>query len=648
MTSGTLTELIGAARTVAILAMVLYVALLGAWRAFPTDRSSTRIVAAGVGAVGLVVILAQLLGAIGLYTRSVVAVAVLLVAGLAHVRWRQGAGLRDEFDRATHALRRMSMVGQLVTTTAVAAWTIAAWRAVTTLPLGWDAFTYHLASAATFVQTGRLASVAGPFAMDHYASFPKNAELFASFLMLQTHDDLLVGLMNVGLLALAWTTLYALACAIDAVPADAALGATAVAASPFLYAFSTGSNADVFVFATSVASVLFLVRWLRTSTPADAGVAVAAVGLALGAKYTALTTGAVVLAVMLTRAVARRECGWRQLVVAVVLLAACGGRQYVLNAVQTGNPVYPLEIEGAGRVLVPGSPYTNWLAADLGGGSRGDDRFAFSGMFHYYPGWKTPTSAGPLYVLLMPMACLALVWPRGRSESGARRLVVGLALLVLVVAYLPDSGLPALSRRFWPGSASRLVGVSFGLCGAAAMWLTSRVGRWPGLGLRAALVAAVAWNLATVIPYPLPAPALRSTLSWRDIGAIDEADAAPTDFRAGWAALEHEAPLRVALAADDSRRGQSRFIYPLMGRRLQHTVLYLPVNAAYPPGSAGFVLQRDPRETDWLAVVVGARVQRVVVQAPWPIEDEWMQRQPERFVRVFDDPAMRIYAVSDR
>ena len=70
--------------------------------------------------------------------------------------------------------------------------------------------------------------------------------------------------------------------------------------------------------------------------------------------------------------------------------------------------------------------------------------------------------------------------------------------------------------------------------------------------------------------------------------SASEADDAPKTMLSGWDALYDEPPLRIALAVNDSWRGQSAFAFPLMGRRLQHTVSYVPVSgdaamAAMPP-----------------------------------------------------------------
>jgi len=72
----------------------------------------------------------------------------------------------------------------------------------------------------------------------------------------------------------------------------------------------------------------------------------------------------------------------------------------------------------------------------------------------------------------------------------------------------------------------------------------------------------------------------------------------------------------------------------------------VPVNPQAAPGSAAFVLEDDPREEDWVRELARQRIDCVVVQAPWPVEDEWMRRRNGAFVRVLDDPRIRIYRVA--
>jgi hypothetical protein len=359
-----------------------------------------------------------------------------------------------------------------------------------------------------------------------------------------------------------------------------------------------------------------------------------------------------------------------------------------LNTSATGNPIYPLTLALGGWNLLRGSPYTDWLAAELGSGGWRDDWFQIVQMFNYYADWETPTSAGPKYIVLVPLALIAALWGRG-GRAGSIRLVVALAVIGLAVAQLQDSGLPMLSRRFWPGSASRLVGISWGLFAVAGLTVLPRLDAWRATILRSLLVGFIIWDLAVadtrlaarapvvcglaalavfaalpsasstrrragavvavvVTGLGLGLPILnahRAETRWLDYAETIEVEEAPKEFVRGWQYTDQSAPLRIAFTAGPDLRGQNGFIYPLMGRRLQNTVTYVPLNQSDPPGSKGFILRERPRFTDWVEGLRRAGTEVVYVQSPWPIEDVWMREDPGGFALVLDDPHVRVYEV---
>lgn len=101
-----------------------------------------------------------------------------------------------------------------------------------------------------------------------------------------------------------------------------------------------------------------------------------------------------------------------------------------------------------------------------------------------------------------------------------------------------------------------------------------------------------------------------------------------------WRDLDRPDPLRLAVTAGWDGRGHHWHRYPLLGRRLQNRVLYVPVTAG------GEVI--DYRDADrlaaaasfrtWLARLDAARVDVVVSLAPrWTVEDAWARAAPELF-----------------
>ena len=109
-----------------------------------------------------------------------------------------------------------------------------------------------------------------------------------------------------------------------------------------------------------------------------------------------------------------------------------------------------------------------------------------------------------------------------------------------------------------------------------------------------------------------------------------------------WQALDDPArPHVIAATAGWDGIGHNWYRYPLLGRRLQNRVLYVPVTAD------GSVIAYRLRETlarrasldAWLRRLVARRVDAVASLAPRStIEDFWMRKLPELFQPMAADP----------
>jgi hypothetical protein len=278
------------------------------------------------------------------------------------------------------------------------------------------------------------------------------------------------------------------------------------------------------------------------------------------------------------------------------------------------------------------------------------------------------------------------------AGTGRRRWLIRLLMFYTVVGVmaveLPGSGFSALSRRFWNSDFARLMAVNWMVCVVVAMTMLPRANSWRGDLLRGLLVAFTIWDivlvdssfqaglteiaivaaLACVVALPglaLPRRSRRSVVvataavmavvglvaldrkqsadRWPSDDPFWEVDGTPKDFLAGWRQSDQAPPQTIAFATGFNNHGQNWFIYPLMGRRLQNTVMYVPLNLSDPPGSRAFVRRENPVHAEWLRQLQQRKVNAVYVQAPWPIEDGWMREDQERFTLVLDTSSFRIY-----
>jgi hypothetical protein len=199
--------------------------------------------------------------------------------------------------------------------------------------------------------------------------------------------------------------------------------------------------------------------------------------------------------------------------------------------------------------------------------------------------------------------------PRGWTVEEAAPVAAAAALAIALAAVLAALAFAARRRR---GKAS-LVAAAL----AAAVAIAAAASAFDGLRGRAR--------------YPLWAAAARPKAPLFHLHRLQSAYAAAWPL---WRDLDRPEPLRVAVTAGWDGRGHNWYRYPLLGRRLQNRVLFVPVTASGEPidhreaerraGAASF--------RHWLTRLVAARVDVVVSLAPrWTVEDAWMRAVPELF-----------------
>ncbi|MDP8907580.1 MAG: glycosyltransferase family 39 protein [Chloroflexota bacterium] len=236
-----------------------------------------------------------------------------------------------------------------------------AWQALVALvlpPFAYDALTYHLTTAATWVQRGDLDPVNLSLCCSTY---PLNGELFFAWPMLLEGSDAVVGTVQIGFALLASLAVAGLARSAGLCTAAATAAAALFAVTPIVLTQSPTGYVDVMVAAWALAALHFLVRFgatrdLRRLLPAGL-----ATGLLLGTKGTGIVWAAVLTAAAMAlvassikadRLVRRRALGG-----AGTFLGAClalGGYWYARNWVIIGNPLHPFLVNMGGVTVFDG------------------------------------------------------------------------------------------------------------------------------------------------------------------------------------------------------------------------------------------------------------------------------------------------------
>ncbi len=340
---------------------LLYASHLLVRRFFSHVPPAARMVAHGVLYYALIVLIFQALSPLHAIGRIWATVSCIAVALAAHLAW---GSLRD-FSAETEPLRAWLRDGLNSRWTALImvcgfVVLLALSRALLMPPLVYDCLTYHLTFAAMWIKKGAIFLFKAPDQIIDCAYFPINGELFASWLLLPFHSDLLANTMNFPLTLLAGIGCYAIARELGLTRTEASFAPALVCFAPMVFAQITTSLVDNATFAFYAASVLFLLRYLRGGHLPEGLLAIAAGGVLAGIKHSGIPVlGLIFLAFAVNLVRAERMGGLFKkcavILAGIAIIGVAGGRQYIINTIEAGNPLYPFSVKMMGTRLLEGS-----------------------------------------------------------------------------------------------------------------------------------------------------------------------------------------------------------------------------------------------------------------------------------------------------
>jgi hypothetical protein len=408
--------------------------------ALPGWTGMPAVLADAVLAIGILVVLAELLGLFGVLNGVMLVVASMIVGGgglrLEPMLIRAGARVahwgkaREPDLRLAPAVGRIELGAGIVLALIVAA----QWAGPTLLALdrgiyGGDSLWYHLPLAAHIAGTGSVTGLlyTDPLYLNWF--YPQVSELLHAGGLLLFGNDFLSPLMNMGWLGLALVAGYMIGRPYGTGPVGVAAVASVMAANLLFSRQPGNANNDVVAIALFLSSVALLLnaRWPSgsgASGPPSGVVMVAglAAGLALGTKLTvvppvlALTIGVIWISGAGNRLRASAE--W------IGAMVVGGGYWYVRNLIVSGNP-FPWQDIGPihhAEALQGRHPYSiAHYATDTSVWGR-----YFTPALHERLG-----ELWPAYLALAVIAVLLVIWRGGRIER-----MLGIVALLSAVAYL--------------------------------------------------------------------------------------------------------------------------------------------------------------------------------------------------------------------
>jgi len=444
--SGTGDYILGVIGLIAIAVSVTIAGRTTRRAALPTWTGTPALLADAVLAIGVLIVVSELLGLVGILDGVILVVACLIVGGgavrLEPMLIRAGARVaHSSQDREPDLREAVSTTRvELGVAVLIALIVAAQWAGPTLLALdrgiyGGDSLWYHLPLAAQIAGTGSVTSLlyTDPLYLNWF--YPQVSELVHAGGLLLLGNDFLSPLLNLAWLGLALFAGWCIGRPYGAGATSLAAVAAVMAANLLVSRQPGNANNDVVAIALFLSAVAVLInarwpeRWrpLRGSQQAEPPfgallVAGVAAGLALGTKLTvvppvlALTLGVIWIAGTGHRL--RAAGTW------IGAMAVGGGYWYVRNLIVSGNP-FPWQDIGPihhAEALQGRHPYAIVHYAtdtDVWG------RF-FTPALHERLG-----DLWPAYLALAVIAVLLVLWRGDRVER-----MLGAVALLSAIAYL--------------------------------------------------------------------------------------------------------------------------------------------------------------------------------------------------------------------
>jgi hypothetical protein len=337
--------------TIGVLAIAVSMAIAGRTvrrAVLPRWTGAPALLADAILAVGILVVISELLGLVGILD-GVLLVATCVIVGGAGVRLEPllaRAAQAEAPERPESGQRDPLPVSpiEIAIAVALALLVTAQWAGPTLLALdrgiyGGDSLWYHMPFAAHIAQTGSVTDLlfVDPLYLNWF--YPQNSELLHAGGLLVFGNDFLSPLLNLGWLGLALLAAWCIGRPYGAGAATVAAVGALMSADLMFSRQPGNANNDVVAIALFISSVAILLnaRWLPRALPVGAVVvAGVAAGLALGTKLTvvppvlALSAGVIVIAGTGERL--RAAVAWG------AGLVAGSGVWYARNLVVSGTP----------------------------------------------------------------------------------------------------------------------------------------------------------------------------------------------------------------------------------------------------------------------------------------------------------------------
>jgi hypothetical protein len=349
-----------------------------------------------------------------------------------------------------------------------------------------------------WIKKGTLLLFKAPDQMQ-YIHFPINGEIFASWLLLPFHNDLLVNTMNFPLTLLGGISCYAIARELGLTRKEASWAPALICFAPVIYIQITTEYVDNATFAFCSASALFALRYLRSGYLNDGLFALVGAGILLGIKYSGIpVVGLIFIALAIKTISLVKYSGFLKkaglILLGLLILCTLGGRQYILNTIGSENPLYPLSLKIFHHEIFEGSSkleQVNEWASEYEKEHEWDKFSWWEREFRKF--YYLPLTAGPKFLLFMILAFVSL-FTRPRETSKRIWYFLALLWIVPIVLHYTNTSADFAKKAYWIDTCTRFLSPYIALFTIQGLVVIKRISKhFKKIDLF--LAAFVAWDL---------------------------------------------------------------------------------------------------------------------------------------------------------
>jgi len=221
-------------------------------------------------------------------------------------------------------------------------------------PFGWDDLNYHFTFPVEWLKTGNLnnpITIADDPSPSYY---PLNGSLIFLWCILPLRDVFLADVAQVPFFILAFLAVYSICRKLDLTRGNAYFAACLFTLIPNYFKQLQIAYVDVMVGALFLVCLNWLFLLQKQFSLGNVLIFSLSLGLLLGTKTLALPYAALLLIPFLYLSLKNGRGGVKLLPVILLTVIALGGFSYIRNFLETGNPLYPLDLQLFGRNIFKG------------------------------------------------------------------------------------------------------------------------------------------------------------------------------------------------------------------------------------------------------------------------------------------------------